>query len=379
MNLKIVEVSHLRGVFLLRTNPYQPLLVPFIYTVSHLRNLAKSTVQSKLIGLKYLYTFYAERYSIDVDEFLINRKHQFILDKLNEFVYWLTYSETIIGLQTREIYLFAIRDYLIWSCIRYQVSHDFITSVNNLLNSHIRKYDSATKTSTSFTKGEFDLILKFSNPLENKNPFKSKYRNRNFIIISLLQSTGIRLGELLNLKCSNIHDFEGRHYIEIIRDEDDLNDSRLRKPSIKNNQSLRTVSITQQLYLAINDYIICERRPIRGGKKMKLQHGFLFTSDRGSPLSYSLIGTMLTNLKKSIKANGEHFQNNLTPHSFRYFFAETYLSNLIEVQGLEIELAKDHLRAICGWSISSIMPNYYAKKYIAEKANKLNLKRIEKR
>lgn len=41
-----------------------------------------------------------------------------------------------------------------------------------------------------------------------------------------------------------------------------------------------------------------------------------------------------------------------------------------------MQKAQDDLRVLGGWSSKSIMPNYYAKRFIVNSANLLNLKRI---
>jgi hypothetical protein len=41
-----------------------------------------------------------------------------------------------------------------------------------------------------------------------------------------------------------------------------------------------------------------------------------------------------------------------------------------------MERAKDELRAVCGWSVNSSMPVYYASRYISRIANQHNLARI---
>jgi hypothetical protein len=52
------------------------------------------------------------------------------------------------------------------------------------------------------------------------------------------------------------------------------------------------------------------------------------------------------------------------------------LKYLIETKNIDMERAKDELRNICGWSINSSMPNYYARRYISLIANKHNMERV---
>ncbi|MFW1860823.1 hypothetical protein ACG9XP_03185 [Acinetobacter baumannii] len=41
-----------------------------------------------------------------------------------------------------------------------------------------------------------------------------------------------------------------------------------------------------------------------------------------------------------------------------------------------MEKAQDDLRVLGGWSLSSTMPKHYAKRFIVERANLMNLSRI---
>ncbi|EXC21667.1 phage integrase domain protein [Acinetobacter sp. 869535] len=41
-----------------------------------------------------------------------------------------------------------------------------------------------------------------------------------------------------------------------------------------------------------------------------------------------------------------------------------------------MQKALEDLRVLGGWSANSIMPNYYAKRFIVDSANLLNLQRI---
>lgn len=367
-----------RTLVLFRTKPYQPVLVPFIYLILRLKAKSFSTTKQKLSGVKLLYEFFSEKNSYDVDELLINKRHQIIIKDFEQLVNWITYKEDILGYRARHLYLQGICEFVEWAFNRYGTTDFANISMKGFLKSFTRSIPpSVLNTDSLLTDEDVRLILKFSNPISIENPFREKLKNRNFLIINIFLSTGVRLSELLKLKSSDIHSFDGRYYLEILNHEGDELDSRSDEPGLKNSHSKRVVSISEELYNALEDYIRRERRPVRFGIKLKLQHGYLFTSERGLPLAKSSVDYIIKTLGRSIRSNNKNFMENLHPHLFRHYFSECYLAYLIDCKGLDMEHAKDKLRAIGGWSVSSEMPVYYARKYVARTANAYNLERLK--
>jgi integrase len=109
---------------------------------------------------------------------------------------------------------------------------------------------------------------------------------------------------------------------------------------------------------------------------MKLKHGFLFTSELGKPLSKTAISDIFGKINSALLAQNKRIFINLSPHVLRHTFADSFLQYLIEVRKMDMERAKDELRIVCGWSVSSVMPLHYASRYISKSANQHNLDRI---
>lgn len=374
-----VRIERARTFVLFRTDPYQPVLVPFIFRVLQLKSIAKETIKKKLYAIKSLYEYFQLELGYDLDEILINSRYQILKAELPSFIKWLLYTESIAGFHTRKATLQHISEYLYWALKRYSKTSNEANNTKEFLDSHYRSLPTPGPVKKDFiTQGEVNLLLTYTYPLSTDNPFKEKNRLRNYIIIHLFASTGIRIGELLKLKSSDVHDYNGSYYIEVLNREDEEEDLRADEPSLKNEQSQRVISITEELHNCIQKYIMNFRRPIRDGRKVKLGHGYLLVSERGTPLSKTTIYDVLDHLKETIIRKGKHkFEKDLTPHSFRHYFAESFLENLIEIQGVDEERAKDQLRIIGGWSLSSNMPSFYAKRYIAESANAHNAFRIQ--
>jgi site-specific recombinase XerD len=371
-----VRIEGHRQIVLFRTHPQQPVLVPFIYLVLFLKRKSLSTVTKKFLAVKLLYEHFATL-NHDLDELIINSKTQTVDRHLEEFLQnFCNYSP--IAFETKRSYLYNIAEFLNWAFNRYSKRKEDI-QVMEYVGSFSRNLPSSISgINHSLDENNVQQILNFSRPDNVNNPFKKFQRHRNSLIIDLLLVTGIRLGELLKLKSTDIHEHDGRHYIEVLNREDEDEDTRADEPALKNHQSERTISISDTLYQSIQSYILHFRRPTRNGLKFKLKHGYLLTSDRGSPLSKSSVYAIIERLTKVVNENSKIKIEKIAPHSFRHFFAENFLKYLIETCQLDMERAKDELRTICGWSINSNMPSYYTKKYLSEKANRTNLERIDR-
>jgi integrase len=372
-----VRIQSKREIVLFRTEPYQPILVPFIFQILQLKAKALATTKNKLNAIKNLYEYFQSELDYDIDEILINRRFEILKSELPSFINWLLYSETFDGFYSRKANLNHISEYLTWALNRYSKSRSESRLIKDLFESYSRSLPSPKPSENDWiNKEDSDLLLKYSSPLFPFNPFRPQNQLRNYIIINIFLSTGIRISELLKLKSLDIHQSSESYYIEVINRENEEDDSRSDEPGLKNNQSQRVISITDELYNLIQNYIIEFRRPVRLGKKIKLSHGYLLTSERGRPLSKTVIYDLLRQLKEKIIKDGHSFSSDLTPHSFRHLFAENFLENLIEVQGLDENRAKDELRTIGGWSLNSDMPTFYARRYIAKSANAHNMFRI---
>ena len=120
----------------------------------------------------------------------------------------------------------------------------------------------------------------------------------------------------------------------------------------------------------------------------------LFTSLKPpySPLSYSSINAIFKVIERVFRTlHPIYFDNNkfdsihkITPHVCRHTWAYITLAFAIkkyQAKGLidndeNMQQAQEDLRLLGGWSANSIMPSYYAKRFIVDSANLLNLKRI---
>lgn len=194
----------------------------------------------------------------------------------------------------------------------------------------------------SLSEQEVVYVLEVVHPDCQYNPFQPLHRLRNYLIVKLFLSTGIRLGEILLLKSTSLFYSEDSYYLQKTCTTDET-DSRADRPDIKNTQSERFVAITKELYELCDYYILHQRRFTRNGKRMKLKHGFLFTSELGKPLSKTAISDIFGKINSALNARNKPILINISPHALRHTFADSFLQYLIDVRKMDMERAKDEL------------------------------------
>ncbi|MBK5649299.1 MAG: site-specific integrase, partial [Acinetobacter sp.] len=228
--------------------------------------------------------------------------------------------------------------------------------------------------------------------INKDNPFSTKsHQLRNFLIVHLMMNYGLRVGELMLLTKRSIKkSINSDSYSLIVTNTDDEHDSRQRKPSIKNEQSYRVIKLDSMDY----KFLMLYMEKIRNLNDSDI----LFTSLKPpySPLSYSSINAIFKVIEQVFRTlhpiyfddiNIESIQK-FTPHVCRHTWAYITLAFAIKKYRNEsaspltqsndeiMQKAQENLRVLGGWSANSIMPSYYAKRFIVDSANLINLQRI---
>ncbi|MBL7760869.1 MAG: site-specific integrase [Sediminibacterium sp.] len=369
---------------------FVPILQPLVYTVLKLKNKAFETITKQLQVIDFLYQYFAEN-NHDLDELIINGDYHKIFDHLNPFLNLYLHSKAEqksrnLSRAQLNFKAMAVKSYLVWCLSRHVDSYSdeakksritscFKTRLSAFFETYTLPGETGKKVYRSLSNQDFTKLLEIIEPKSVNNPFQQTEQTRNYLIFHLLLHTGIRLGELLLLRSSSIKEINSHYYISICQ-INELDDSRNRPPSIKNRQSERIVSIGEDTYELCQHYIMNNRRPKKNGKKAKLEHGFLLTSELGKPLSQSTIAYIFRKID-GLRNTGIGLSKRISPHVLRHTFCDRFLKFLIEERGVDMERAKDELRSVCGWTTNSNMPLHYAAKYINEKANEHNLERIQ--
>lgn len=221
----------------------------------------------------------------------------------------------------------------------------------------------------------FEKLLAAVRPDSPDNPFVGKdIRIRNSLMFELLDQTGMRSGELLALRISDI-DFQAGK-VSIIRRHDDIDDPRSKQPVAKTLE--RTLRIKLSLARELWGYIMKVRSQIRGANK----HPFIFVTHHsgkfcGRPISDTTFRNRI--VKRATEICPDLFEE-IVRHGFRHNF-NYRLSNRIDAQNLaaktdptiqtitekmEIQLRQE----INGWA-SEKSAETYNKRHIREMADKI--------
>lgn len=265
-----------------------------------------------------------------------------------------------------------IRDYLKWLCLARISKHGIDASLRLSLESSIQYTSNAIEArlpSGSYNEKREGLepedvsqIIKVINPQSNENPWfdeHSKYRNE--LIILWLLSCGLRRGELLNIRISDLNFREST--VVIARRADDINDPRINQPKVKTRG--REIPISPGLLDKTNAYIMNHRSAIRGARK----HDFLFvSSDSGSPLSIPSLNKIFNVLKKKLP----EISDRLFPHIFRHTWNDLF-SEEMDKNKVGEEQEKKSRSYLMGWSETSGTAATYTKRHVRKKAQAASL------
>lgn len=135
------------------------------------------------------------------------------------------------------------------------------------------------------TPEQVAVLLEVVDPIGGKSPFRDDgTRVRNALMMDFLFYLGIRGGELLNIRISDI-DWK-RHQLVIARRPDEKADPRKRQPLVKTLD--RRIPLSDALVDRLHSYVVKHRNKVPGARK----HDYLFVTHKGGktqgqPLSIS--------------------------------------------------------------------------------------------
>lgn len=206
--------------------------------------------------------------------------------------------------------------------LRIQAHKDHIDKI--LCDQQLRK----PPQNTSITKGLRDHQVKalvwcvdFRNP--SAYGLNEHVRFRNFIIVMIMLSFGLRPAEVLTLRLNDI-EFGSVSALRVIRRAADPNDTRSPQPRIKRNgRDLVMQELT--LLNLIEEYIEEHREKVmdRYGK----DHSYLIVSDEGDPLHGNSISNYFRIIRDRFKTE---LPSDLTPKSLRHTYSSRTERDLAE-------------------------------------------------
>ncbi len=419
-------------VLLFDTSTTVPCLYPLLYSTTVLRFQSFATQQSDMLALKFWYEFWYQKYSTLFCESFLNSKYEpeIFLNEIDNFIVFLENNKKLetnlirlrsnidanyMTITQRLRSLFKYFAYLLdeyWNTRYQDIAIKELTNRRKkidlfLLNkkrifSKFSKYSLTVKSEInhnfkSLTNEMVAMLYKIIRPDQSAkinidNPFSTKsHQLRNFLMVHLMMNYGLRVGELMLLTKRSIKkSLNSDSYSLIITNTDDEHDPRQRKPSIKNEQSYRVIKLDSMDYKFLMLYV----EKIRNFNNSDI----LFTSLKPpySPLSYSSINAIFKTIEQAFKTSHPVYFDDtnidsiqkLTPHVCRHTWAYITLAFAIKKYRNEsvsplnqsndeiMQKALEDLRVLGGWSANSIMPSYYAKRFIVDSANLMNLQRI---
>lgn len=202
-------------------------------------------------------------------------------------------------------------------------------------------------------------------PGSRQNPVKSYGAQiRNALMIAILRVTGMRRGELLNLKVEDI-DFSA-NILSIVRRPDSKTDMRAWQPVAKTRE--RMFPIDPLLADRIHEYVLKYRSQVRGAKR----HGYLFVTHKagpscGQPLSIAGFSKLMHQIKK-IEDDFCNVHAHALRHSWNYSF-----SRGMDRKEVAPEREQQLRSYLMGWNPTSGTAATYNRRHIKEEAHKAAL------
>ncbi|MFA0406148.1 site-specific integrase [Vibrio sp. 10N.222.52.C12] len=212
-------------------------------------------------------------------------------------------------------------------------------------------------------------VLDTVRPYSSTNPWKEeavKYRNQ--LIVNLLLQIGCRKGESLNIKTTDLVQGVAGMEVNIWRDPDNKNDSRLNQPRVKTLS--RIVEIEPQLADMFEQYILNYRSTVVGANTCP----YLFISHQNGakkavPMSLSALNKVFEDLSDAVGFK-------VKPHGLRHTWNDRFselVEDAIEAGDMTYEEVEDMRCWLQGWKDGSDSSKVYTRRFKYNKAMKKGL------
>lgn len=218
----------------------------------------------------------------------------------------------------------------------------------------------------SLNDDQLEVLFEVIRVGSEHNPFGEQVQRRNRLMILILYYLGIRGGELLNLRISDI-DFS-KHQLKVVRRADEKDDPRVQEPNAKTLE--RTIPLGEILSKELHEYIAKDRRKVTNAKR----NDFLFITHKegptvGQPISKSSYYKVLEIVKS---VSPELYK--LTGHKLRHTWNRKFSEKMDSMDKPVSEEKQEQIRSyIMGWKQGSGTAMHYNKRFIQEQAQKAAL------
>jgi integrase len=206
-------------------------------------------------------------------------------------------------------------------------------------------------------------FIQVIHPESLENPWSPRVRLRNYVMFSTYFWLGLRLSELLAMKCHHADLSIKVPTLLVERMPDDPEDPRLDAPQAKTLG--RQVPVPGSILKYLKLYIKGERPSIGHAKR----HGFLFVSSQsGAPLSKRAVQHAL----KQLILRHPEFRGALTVHVLRHCWSDMlhqHFGHLVKEGQLDSEFAKLLFNYLGGWGHGSVQHARYSEAEIRRAAD----------
>ena len=361
-----------------------PLFYPALYVTVHMRgrSLAVNTIQNALNSIKALYAWQSY-YCIDIESrFLcceLLQAHEVhslrdfmqkpLVEENNGKVVSISLRGKTVSTSNQYARMSVIADYLGFLAGRLQAPSTQGSENIKRMVAQIKANRPKKSTNSSIDRDEkhlddagLDALEKALRPGSDNNPVHEyAVQVRNALMFSILRVTGLRRGELLNLK---VEDFDfARNTMKVLRRPDSTGDARAYQPVAKTRE--RTFPLMPELVDQVRGYVLRHRNKVPGAKK----HGYLFVTHKsgtsqGLPFSNAGFGKFMGKLRHIVEGFSVIHAHSLR-HHWNYSFSQT-----CESQGMTPEREEKLRSYLMGWSETSGTAATYNRRHIKEQAGK---------
>ncbi|QNK70755.1 tyrosine-type recombinase/integrase [Variovorax sp. PAMC26660] len=280
-------------------------------------------------------------------------------------------QEAAVDPATAAIRMSYIRSYLIWRATDQllkwgptHVSHAGLLNVSKLVSNAIGERTLSPRGRNALRQREgmsaepLARLIAVIDPTSPANPWTGLHaRERNALMLRWFLSLGVRRGELLGVRISDIN-FQS-HEVLIARRADTPDDPRKFQPNTKTND--RLLSLDDDLAYQTRQYIIGPRRAARGAR----QHEYLFVANgSGAPLTLDALNKVFVGLRKKCL----DLPSNLTPHMLRHTWNDLF-SALMDKQKVPEETEKRMRSRLMGWAPTSTTAETYTRRHVRRRAD----------
>lgn len=206
------------------------------------------------------------------------------------------------------------------------------------------------------------MLLGAIEPESEANPWTGAHpKARNELIVRWLLELGIRRGELLGVRISDIN-FQTNEVL-IARRADDGADPRKHQPNTKTNA--RLLPLGERLSRLTRSYVQGPRRATKGARK----HDYLFVANgTGRPLTQAAVNKVF----EVLRARVPDLPQNLSPHVLRHTWNDEF-SKLMDETKVSEEREKQMRSRLMGWSDTSETAATYTRRHTRRKAKEASI------